>query len=411
MSDLDIETQAPLTVALYIHVPFCLSKCAYCDFESAVSDCRWHAPYVDAVLFAAAHWASYDLLDEVPTLYFGGGTPTVLGGELVRLVEGLREIGSLRPDAEITVETNPDTTNQALIERLAQAGVNRFSLGVQSLDDAVLQTLGRRHSAAGALAAAGVLARSGQAFSVDLICGVPGQSETSWRTTLTAALGTGAGHMSVYPLSVEEGTPLAERVEAGSTPEPDPDVAAAMMQTAEQVLGEAGLGRYEVANYARHGQESRHNSSYWTGRAYLGLGPSAASMMPSDAFARVAESEGWAGSEPALPDAGPHGRTRFTTTPDTAEFIRHPLAEPADIELLSAEEAGREDVMLGMRLTAGVPAEQISSAGLTAVLEGLESDGLVELSVDGDVAPRWRVTVRGWLLGNRVFGRIWQGIE
>jgi len=408
MSDLDIET---LPVALYVHVPFCLSKCAYCDFESAVSDSRWHAPYVDAVLFSAAHWASYDLLDDVPTLYFGGGTPTVLGDELVRLVQGLREIVSLRPDAEVTVETNPDTTHEALIGSLVQAGVNRFSLGVQSLDDAVLQTLGRRHSAAGALAAADVLATSGQAFSVDLICGVPGQSASSWRATLTAALGTGAGHMSIYPLSVEEGTPLAERVDAGTTPEPDPDKAAAMMQIAEQILGEAGLRRYEVANYSRSGEESRHNSSYWTGGAYLGLGPSSASMLPSDAFAIVAEMEGWAGCVRETSDTTPQGRTRFTTTPDTTEFIRHPLAAPADIERLSTEEAAREDVMLGMRLTAGVRAEQVAAAGLTAVLEGLESDGLVELSVSGEVAPRWRVTERGWLLGNRVFGRIWQGSE
>jgi len=275
---------------------------------------------------------------------------------------------------------------------------------VQSLDSSVLRTLGRRHTAADALAAASVLARSGQAFSVDLICGVPGQSADSWRETLVAALGTGSGHLSVYPLSVEDGTPLAASVERGQLPEPDSDVAAEMMVTAERMLREAGLDRYEVANYARPGERSRHNTTYWTGGAYLGLGPSAASMLPSDAFAVVADAEGWPlGGSGTV--AGPGGRTRFTATSDTAEFIRRPLATPADVELLSAEDAAREDVMLGMRLTSGVPAEQVAGAGLTGVLTGLEADGLVT----GSDGSHWRVTERGWLLGNQVFGRIWQG--
>lgn len=396
----------PLPMALYIHVPFCLSKCAYCDFTSSVSDPRWHAPYVDAVLFAAAHLASYDLLDDVVTIYFGGGTPTVLGDELVRLVEGLLDIATVRADAEVTVETNPDTTEVSLIAALVQAGVNRFSLGVQSLDDAVLATLGRRHTAAGALSAASVLADSGQAYSVDLICGVPGQSAQSWHQTLALAIETGAGHMSVYPLSVEEGTPLSRRVDSGLTPEPDSDEAAEMMLAAERTLSEAGFERYEVANYARPGQQSRHNSSYWTGGAYLGLGPSAASMLPHDAFAHVADAEGWtfAASEAA---ADLSGRVRFTTTDDTASFMRRPLAAPADIELLSAEETLREDVMLGMRLSSGVTARAVADAGLTDVLASLAADGLVALSAD----ESWRVTERGWLLGNEVFGRIWQGSE
>jgi len=407
----------PLPVGLYIHVPFCLSKCAYCDFESAVSDSRWHTPYVDAVLFAAAHWASYELLDDVPTLYFGGGTPTILGNELVRLVEGLRDIATIRPGAEITVETNPDTTDAALVAALVAAGVNRFSLGVQSLDDVVLRALGRRHSAADALDAARVLAGSGQAYSVDLICGVPGQDRQSWRTTLVAALGAGAGHMSVYPLSIEDGTPLAERIAAGAMPQPDPDEAAAMMQTAARMLSEVGLDRYEVANYARLGEESRHNSSYWTGVAYLGIGPSAASMLPADAFAHVADAEGWSrdvrveGAAIASQDAEAAferaARIRFTATSDTTAFIRQPLAEPAEIERLTASEVAREDVMLGMRLTCGVSAEEIEAAGLSEVFAGLAADGLVEPTPD----TRWRVTERGWLLGNEVFGRIWQGSE
>jgi len=256
------ESHAPVPVALYIHVPFCRSKCAYCDFTSAVSDARWHAPYIDAILFSAAHWASYDLLDDVPTLYFGGGTPTILGDELVRLVRGLRDIITLRADAEITVETNPDTTDAALIEELVQAGVNRFSLGIQSLDDDVLRVLGRRHTAAQALEAATVLAGSGQPFSVDLICGIPGQSDGSWRETVCAALGTGAGHLSVYPLSIEDGTLLCEQVTASTLPEPDSDAAAAMMLTAEEVWVRARRACYRrrrsrLSRMRRAGVEQR----------------------------------------------------------------------------------------------------------------------------------------------------------
>ena len=392
----------PLPAALYVHVPFCISKCAYCDFASAVTDVRWHAPYVDAVLFAAGHYSFCDVLDDVTSLYIGGGTPTILAHELIRLVTGLRDTVSLRLDAEITVETNPETTDNHGIAALTAAGVNRFSLGVQSFDDAVLETLGRRHTAARAQAAATLLARSGQRFSVDLICGVPGQSAASWRDSVERAIATGAGHVSVYPLSIEDGTPLALRIDEGRMREPDSDAAAEMMEVAANLLGAAGLARYEVANYARPGEESRHNSSYWTGIAYLGLGPSAASMMPASVFAPIAACEGWA----AVPETA--ARCRFTATSDTHAWLRDPLGAPAETESLTAEETAREDVMLGMRRTDGVPVKQVVAAGLGEVLESLAASGLVELA--GDAAGmRWRPTSRGWLLGNEVFGRIWCG--
>ena len=392
----------PLATALYVHVPFCVSKCAYCDFASAVGDERWHTPYVDAVLYAADHWSSYDVLDDVASLYIGGGTPTLLGAELVRLITGLRELAGLRVGAEVTVETNPETTDQRGIAALAAAGVNRFSLGVQSFDDAVLGTLGRRHSVACAVAAADVLERSGQRFSVDLICGVPGQSTASWRESVERAIATRAAHVSVYPLSIEEGTPLARAIDEGRMSEPDPDAAAEMMELASALLGTAGLDRYEVANYARPGEESRHNSSYWTGLAYLGLGPSAASMLPPISFAPIAASEGWE----AVPEGA--ARCRFATTSDTAEWLRNPLRAPAETEYLTARETAREDVMLGMRRSVGVPAEEVAAAGLGAVLESLAVSGLVELA-RGETGERWRPTARGWLLGNEVFGRIWSG--
>jgi oxygen-independent coproporphyrinogen-3 oxidase len=398
-----------MPVSLYVHVPYCLSKCAYCDFTSSVTDPRWHAPFVDAVLFEAGHWSFYDLLGDVPTLYFGGGTPTVLGPELARLVRGIRETAVMRAGAEITVETNPDTTIGETVFALVSEGVNRFSLGVQSFDDEVLATLGRRHDAVGAESAARVLGESGARFSVDLMCGIPGQSMRSWRETLKRAVGTGATHMSVYPLSIEEGTPLAQRVEAGSLAAPDPDEAAEMMLLAEEVLGEAGLVRYETANYALPGHEARHNTVYWTGGAYLGLGPSASGMLPAATLGAMIETEGLDRATSAGPGGLPlpsatDARARFTQVRDAIAYIRDPLRSIVEVEYLTAEEVMREDVMLGMRLSIGVPAEKTSLAGLDAVFESLAADGLVQLA-DG----RWRTTSRGWLLGNEVFGRIWNG--
>jgi oxygen-independent coproporphyrinogen-3 oxidase len=405
MTDMLAGAGAPTPVSLYVHVPFCVSKCAYCDFYSLPGGtAEQYVRFVDAILFEAGHWSHYDLLDDVPTMYLGGGTPTVLGPELVRLVQGLRQTAVLRPDAEITVETNPETTDEKLVAALVEAGVNRFSIGVQSFDDDVLRTLGRCHDAARASQALDVLRRADVSFSLDLICGVPGQTFTSWEDTLERAVASGARHVSVYPLSVEEGTPLAGAVADGRMSAPDPDVAADMMLAAEVALAAAGLHRYEVANYAQPGHESRHNTVYWTGGAYLGAGPHAASMLPYELYARVAEAEGW-----ALPGEGTAARVRFVRECDVAGYVRRPLASPGTPEYLSAADAAREDVMLGLRLSEGVTVEEVSYAGVGAVLERLESLGLVRLTTGADGAQRWSTTQRGWLLGNEVFGAVWSG--
>jgi oxygen-independent coproporphyrinogen-3 oxidase len=395
---------APTPVSLYIHVPFCVSKCAYCDFYSEPGRPDLYARFVDAILFEAGHWSHHDLLDDVPTMYFGGGTPTALGSELVRMVRGLRETARLRPDAEITVETNPETTDADLIATLVDAGVTRFSLGVQSFDDSVLSVLGRCHDGAKAESAIATLRAAGRPFSIDLICGVPGQSFESWEATLESAVACGARHISVYPLSIEDGTPLAAAVREGRVAEPDPDVAADMMLTAEVVLAGAGMPRYEVANYAQPGHEARHNVVYWTGGAYLGLGPHAASMLPYDVFERVAGLEGWSVA-PIGPDRP--ARARFTRESGLEQYLRTPLAQPKPLETLTAAEAAREDVMLGLRLAAGVAAHAVDSAGLTEVLAGLAVRGLVTLGEDGEGVERWRTTQQGWLLGNQVFGAVW----
>jgi len=263
-------------------------------------------------------------------------------------------------------------------------------VGVQSFDDHVLRVLGRRHDAEAAWAAARRVVGAGLELSVDLMCGVPGQSLTSWAETLQKACATGARHASVYPLAVEEGTALDVAIAEGLVSDVDADVQAEMMLVASEVLSGCGLSRYEVANYAMDkATRSRHNTAYWTGSPYIGVGPAAHGML--DAVTARAMGFVSVGSTSS--------RVRYSNAADVDQWL---VGHGDGIEELSAEEAAREDVMLGLRLVEGVPDAQAERAGVRGALEGLESDGLVVLE-----AGRWRTTSRGWLLGNEVFERVW----
>lgn len=386
---------------VYVHVPFCVTKCAYCDFYSV--PCRGtdaeggittlFEQYDEAVLAQARDTCLAELCRRIETLYVGGGTPTVMGGRLVGLVRSLVEQYGLGRDAEVTVEANPESADPELLEALARAGVTRMSVGVQSFDDAVLSTLGRVHDASAAERAVARVVREGMRASLDLICAVPGQGMRSWRDTLERTIATGSEHVSVYPLQVEEGTPMERAIEDGELPEPDPNAAADMMLLASEILTDAGFERYEVASYALPGAQARHNVAYWTGAPYLGLGPAAHSMC--DVATAVAASV--PGATPGL-----EGRVRFSTVADVGAFVREPTGPLADFEFLSPRSAQVEDLMLGMRLVRGVATGDVAAARLEAVFEGLRDEGLTHLE-----GGRWALTERGWLLGNEVFGRIW----
>ncbi len=399
-----------LRTSLYIHVPFCVLKCAYCSFHSGPVSLE---PGVGehfswAVAESVAHWAELGVLDDVVSVYIGGGTPTTIGEPLVRLVERIVNAARLAPGAEVTVETNPDTTDPALTERLVNVGVNRFSVGVQSFDDEVLRTLGRCHTATSAVRAIGDLTASGVRVALDIMCGVPGQTGESWNLTLEHVLDAGVGHVSVYPLTLEEGTLLADSVRTGAMGGLDDDLAAEMMERASEVLSRGGLERYEVASYARPGDESVHNRGYWTGRPYVGVGPSAASMLPADLFDSAISCEAW--NDPGVAGVGntvgrvPEGttRVRFVRAADTSGFLRRPVGPPDEVEYLSVAQAAAEDAMLGLRLAEGIPQSLAESAGALGALADLARRGLVEQSDD-----RWRVTRAGWLLGNEVFEAVW----
>jgi oxygen-independent coproporphyrinogen-3 oxidase len=273
--------------------------------------------------------------------------------------------------------------------------VTRVSIGVQSLDEGALRLLGRPHDRAAALAAIRMAVAAELDVSADVICGVPGVTPEAWTATLQEVVDSGVQHVSVYPLTIEPETPMAEMIAEGRVPAVDEDASSEAMVAAAAYLASRGLARYEVANYARPGRESRHNTAYWTGRPYLGIGGGAHGMLTADQ-ARAA----------GLADAADAGGARVRYSYAPRPLPSRSLRELATVESLTTGEAAREDAMLGMRMTEGISGELAERAGVLGALSSLERDGLVARE-----RGRWRPTERGWLLGNEVFGRIWNAAE
>lgn len=386
--------------ALYLHIPFCRARCAYCDFETrAYDDCALDAAagaYLEQLQTRLDAFGAMGALADVKTVYIGGGTPSALGARLPYLV---RRIRRWCDPVELTCEANPESFTPELAGALAESGVTRVSLGVQTLDERELRAIGRIHTASGALGAIALAKRSGFSTSCDLMCGLPGQTLESWGQTLDAAIAAEPDHVSVYPLQVEEGTPLDRRIEAGEAAVPDEDFQADAMELARGRLEAAGLAPYEVASYARPGHACRHNIAYWTGASYLGLGRSAASMLDAallrDGILRMFVQE----QDPPMPK----GTTRVRIKQLDDAGARY------EIEALSAREAMAEDLMLACRMTAGIPldllrraAEAIPAADLRRTCERAVSLGLASWTGDA-LAP----TRLGWLDGNELFELFW----
>lgn len=383
--------------ALYLHIPFCHARCAYCDFDSrALRGAALDAAagrYLEALLARVDALGAAGALADVRTAYVGGGTPTVLGDRLPELVRRVRAWCS---PSELTCEANPESLSAELAAALAESGATRVSLGVQSLEDAELAAIGRLHTAEGALEAVALARAAGLDVSCDLMCGLPGQTGESWRRTLAGAVAAGPDHVSVYPLTLEEGTPLARRAEADPALEPDEDLQAWCMAEARRELVAAGYAPYEVASYARPGHECAHNVAYWTGASYLGVGRSAAGMLSAPEWDGLSA---LLGGEPAGPGVA---RVRYVQRDDEAASF--------EIERLSRREAIAEDLMLGMRMTRGVGPELLARArealgekSVGAAVDGALARGLVAWAPDGRLAP----TERGWLLGNELYGLMW----
>lgn len=261
---------------LYIHVPFCAKRCLYCDFYSN-TDMRYKVPYVESLLRELALRRPYLEGERVETIYFGGGTPSQLSaGDFEQIFEAVYRLYPVSPEAEITVEANPDDMNDAFARMLHRLPFNRVSMGVQSFDPEDLVFLNRRHSREQAIRAVEFCKEAGiYNISIDLIYGLPGQTEAKWEANICEALRLDIPHLSAYHLIYEENTALYKLWEAGKVQAVDEETSVALFSLLIRRLREAGYLHYEISNFAREGYFSRHNSSYWTGKKYLGLGPSA----------------------------------------------------------------------------------------------------------------------------------------
>lgn len=273
-------------LALYLHIPFCAAKCAYCDFASYPNRQDVWRGYMDALLDELRGWRLALEDRELATVFIGGGTPSLLpAGEIARLMDGVRQCALVRGDAEITMEANPGTLTPEKLKSCRAAGVNRLSLGAQAMDDRLLRSLGRIHTAKDVAEAVDLARRAGfDNVSLDLMYALPGQSMDDWARTLDAALALAPEHLSAYSLIVEEGTPLADRVARGMLTVPDDDATVDMQRMAVERLAGAGFERYEISNYARKGRECRHNIVYWQRGDYLGVGCAAHSLMDGVRF-------------------------------------------------------------------------------------------------------------------------------
>jgi oxygen-independent coproporphyrinogen-3 oxidase len=404
-------------LSLYVHIPFCIAKCGYCDFNSYAGQESLIPAYAQALLREAEMWSAACFGWRAETLFFGGGTPSLMPlAEMERLLEGLRWRLGLTPDAEVTLEANPGTVDKPYLSRLRELGVNRLSLGVQSFREDELAFLGRIHSAEEARSAYRAARSAGfDNVSLDLIFGLPGQTADRWLESLEEAIGLGPEHLSLYALTVEEETPLGRDVACGRTPAPDPDLQAELYLRSADRLAPASYEQYEISNWARPGRRCRHNLTYWRNGFWLGLGAGAHSHLPGN------WEPGTGNQEPGIGDrcyrfAAEVSPKRYielvnatwkqwsqegTLTVDEMQQVT--FREEADPSL-----ALSDTLVLGLRLCDGVSLRELrrrfGQAALeshAAAFEEAVSVGLLERA-DG----RLRLTARGRLLANEVLVRL-----
>ncbi|MDW4572720.1 radical SAM family heme chaperone HemW [Microbacterium sp. M3] len=369
---------------VYLHVPFCRVRCGYCDFNTYTSSelrgarqDQYADTLVQEVRLAAGVLARAGGNRPAKTVFFGGGTPTLLPpGDLGRMLDGVRETFGVSEGAEITVEANPDTVTPAVAAELAASGVTRLSIGMQSAVPHVLAALDRTHDPDNVRTAVAAARAAGLDVSVDLIYGAPGESLSDWRASLDAALELDSDHVSAYALIIEDGTKLARQIRRGEVAAPDDDLQADMYELADELLAAAGFEWYEVSNWSRgEMHRSRHNLAYWTGTDWWGFGPGAHSHVGGVRF--------WNVKHPAA----------------YAQRLASGESPAAGREIPDAAARALESVLLRSRIREGLPIAELHPDGRRAVA-ALIADGLI----DGPAAVRGRVvlTLRGRLLADAV---------
>ena len=346
-------------LSIYVHIPFCKSKCAYCDFASFPGREGDWARYFVALADEIDGWKPRLNGYEVATVFFGGGTPTLVDAEyIVETLWRARAVVPFAPDAEITLEGNPGTLTPDKLSAYRRAGVNRLSLGAQSFDDGLLRSLGRIHTAAQVAEGVAMAREAGFAnINLDLMYALPGQTMARWTDTLDAAIALGVPHLSAYSLIVEEGTPMAARVERGEAAIPGDDAVNAMQREAVARLAAAGYGRYEISNYAKPDHECRHNLVYWRRGDYLGLGCAAHSLLDGARFSNPASLEDYL--------AGQRELDRQALSPGDAM---------EETLMLSTRTARGLDLQAWLE-TYGAPFER----GRHAAIQKLEQGGFIEI--------------------------------
>ena len=380
-------TQSPSSAALYIHWPFCKKKCPYCDFNSHVREGVDQRAWREALLREMGYWHARAPKKTLASIFFGGGTPSLMPPETVAaLIEQADRLWGLASGCEITLEANPTSVEAANFAALQSAGVNRVSLGVQSLKPESLKFLGREHSADEALDAVALAAKTFARYSFDLIYALPNQTPQAWEKELQEALSHARGHLSLYQLTIEENTAFHHAYHVGkSFALPEDSLAAELYQLTQAIMESAGLPAYEISNHAAAGQESRHNLSYWRSESYFGIGP---------------------GAHGRVDCAGERLATRAQKSPerwlDAVQQSGHGVEE--ELALTTAERA-EEIILMGLRLREGVSLTH-QRADVMAYLTQLWADGRIAPLVDEELLEAspttLRATPRGMLVLNKV---------
>ena len=378
-------TDAP-PVALYVHWPFCVTKCPYCDFNSHVRETvdqgAWKAALLADLAFEAARLPGRRLA----SIFFGGGTPSLMPPATVAaIIDAACRHWTPEPDLEITLEANPSSVEAGRFAGFASAGVNRLSLGVQALDDAALKLLGRPHDVAAALAALDVAQATFGRVSFDLIYDRPGMTRESWQAELSRALGFGTTHLSLYQLTIEPGTRFAALHARGQLVMPDDDTSADLFAMTQAITAAAGVPAYEISNHAAPGMQSRHNLTYWRYGDYAGIGPGAHGRREGVATLRRKKPEPWLAG---VNESG-HGMESETS--------------------LTVAERTTEALVMGLRLAEGLDAARFVARSGTALADAVKPDAVARLVEQGLLisdSRGLRLTAAGWPLANAVLAEI-----
>ena len=393
-SDLDITgkyvSAEQRDLSIYVHWPFCVSKCPYCDFNSHVERSVEPSDWSQAIGDQIAEGARLLGRRSITSIFFGGGTPSLMRPQIVaEVINHIEKKWNIPKSAEISLEANPNSSDATKFSDFLKAGVNRLSLGVQSLDNGNLHFLGRQHSSAEAIKAAETAREIFPRSSVDLIYSLPGQTIDNWQKELAKALKIVGDHISLYQLTVEKGTPFYAMQRNGDLKLPDDDKAMQLYALTQDMLNASGLPAYEISNHARPGGESRHNLTYWLYKDYLGVGPGAHSRLTLDnkvyALAQIPSPAKWFEEKKAR------------------------IAIDGRSEALSLLQCVREMVMMGLRLTGGINKKQFRSRLNHSLNDVLDSNALASLTKNGlvlDDANNLQLTSRGRALINPILERL-----